>query len=129
MRQSGFIALISILIISALMLLVGVGMVLRAVGETRISIVSEHAARARAAVTSCAEYALMQLKNSSSYAGNQTLNIGGDPCTILPIGGSGGANRTVQTTSTVNGATRNVFIRVQVIDPTMTVTWQNVPTF
>lgn len=126
----GYIALISVIIMSALAILIGVGVLTRALEESSIQDAQEYAARAEAAATHCAETALMKLKTSQAYAGNETLSVNGDACRIRAVGGSGNENRTIQTTSTVMGASRNIAIYVQQIDPTLLVSsWQDVANF
>lgn len=126
----GFIALISVIIISALALLIGIGVLTRALEESSIQDAEVYAARADAAATYCAETALMKLKSSQTYAGNETLAVNGDTCRIRAVGGSGNADRTIQATSTVAGANRNIAITIQQIDPTLQITsWQDVANF
>lgn len=129
-RSPGFIALISVLIMSALALLLGIGVLTRAFEESSIQDAQWYAARAEAAATYCAEAALMKLKSSQTYAGNETLIMNGDTCRIRAVGGSGNSNRTIQATSTVMGANRNIAITVQQIDPVLQVSsWQDVANF
>lgn len=127
-NKPGFIALISVLIIAALGLTIGTGMLIRAIGESSMTVTNEASQRAHAAATVCAELALMNLKNSLTYAGNEMRTIDvGDTCRIGPTGGSGNNNRTVTTTSTVLDINHAISITVDAVHPTMQVSsWQDV---
>lgn len=128
-RSHGFVALISVLIISAICLLVGSGVLLRSIDEGNIAIAQEQAYRAHAAAAYCAEEALMQLQQNKFYAGNQTLTLFDDTCRIRLITKSG-ATYTVQTTSTVMGATRKFSVLITKLRPTMIISsWQEVTDF
>lgn len=129
--RHGFVALLSVLLLSAVAMLVAGGMLLRAVGGLNTSVSDDERLDAHLAATQCAEYALMNLRRSSRYLGNETLTLSnGDTCHILPIGGTGYQNRTVQTTSTVDGASRKISITVSRLVPLLLVTsWQEVADF
>lgn len=127
----GFIALISVLVISAVALLVGTGIAIRGFDELRSGIDTEQAARAHAGIMYCAEQALESLKTSFHYSGNQSFTLpDGGTCHILPVGGTGNLDRLIQVTSTFDGAIRKASITVQQLYPTTTVSaWQEVSDF
>lgn len=129
-RPSGFVALISVLIISAICLLIGSGLLLRAIDEGNIAIVADQASRAEAAATFCAEEALIQLQQNKFYTGNVTVTTnGGDTCRIRLIVKSGNSY-SLQTTSTVMGATRKLNISITTLKPHMKISsWQDVAEF
>jgi hypothetical protein len=129
MRKPGFVALISVLIMSALGILIGSALLIRAIGRDKEYIAEEEGIRAQVAATYCAEYALMALRNSTAYAGNETTTTNdGSTCSVLGVGGSGNTNRTVTATSTVLGATRRITVTVPVVSPVMSISsWQDTP--
>jgi hypothetical protein len=129
--QEGFVALISVLALSAVAVTIGAGLVIRAVGQGNMSVTDDAGIRAEMAAQACAEQALMNLKNSTNYSGNETLTLSnGDTCRIRAVGGTGNTNRTVQTTSTVMTATRKIQVNVASINPTMSISsWQDVVDF
>ncbi len=128
--RPGYIALISVLILCAIALAVGIGLATRAVSQDQIDESRDATVRAYAAATACAEYALIGLKGSLLYAGNETRIYSGDTCTILTIGGAGNLVRTVKTTSTVSGATRKILIQVEQVNPRMIISsWTDVVNF
>lgn len=66
---------------------------------------------------SCLDYALLQLAESSSYGGNETLNIGSDQCTLRAV--STVANtKVIKATGQFNGATTNLQYTVLTADLT-----------
>jgi hypothetical protein len=129
--RPGFIALISVLIVCAVALLIGIGITLRAVGDLHIQTADEDALRAHMAVTSCAERGLIMLRQDLMYSGNETRTLGnGDTCHILPIAGLGNINRVMEATSTVNGATRKLHVVIYVVNPYLRASsWQEVADF
>jgi hypothetical protein len=131
MNRPGFIALIAVFTLSAVALLIGIGLSIRGIGETQMSLVSEQTARAQLAAHACAERALMELKNALTYAGNETVTLAdGTTCRILAVQGSGASNRVVQATSTVSGVTRKVQVNVASVNPTMSISsWADVVDF
>ena len=129
-NQEGFIALISILIIGAIMLAISIGLSLRSIGETNMSLAEQESHRALALANLCAEQALMKLESTLDYAGGEPITIGSESCDILTISGSGNFNRTVKTQSAVSGYTKKVRVEVSQISPTMQITsWEEVGDF
>lgn len=129
-RQDGFIALISILIIGAIILVISTGLSLRSIGESSMSFAQEQSQKAAALANLCAEQALMKLESVLNYSGNEIMTVDGMSCTIFTITGSGNTNRTVTTQSTIGGYTKKTKLVVAQISPTMQITsWQEVADF
>lgn len=126
----GYVALISILLIEAIMLVIGAGVLLRSSGVAKTDVSIDKQARAQAAVSACADYALNQLKETTVYTGNQLLTVGSDTCYIMTVAGIGGTNRTVQATSTVSGYTYKMKIQIADVNPVMIISsWEDVADF
>ena len=129
-KSEGFIALISILIVGGLILTVSIGVSLRSIGETEMSFGEQESNKALALANLCAEQALMKLESILNYSGSESIIVGGSPCDILAIDGSGNLNRTVKSQSTVSGYTRKVKVEVSQISPTMRITsWEEISDF
>lgn len=127
--QGGYIALISILIIGALVLMISVGVSLRSIGETNMSLGEEKAHRALALANLCVERGLMKIMSVLNYAGNESIVIDGESCDILPVEGNGNA-RTLKTKSTVSGYTRKLKVSISQISPIMIISsWEEVGDF
>lgn len=126
----GFIALISILITGTLLLAIAIGVSLRSIGQTQVSLGEQESHRALALANLCAETALMKLESVLDYPGNETIIIDGESCEILTVAGGGNFNRTVKTQSTVAGYTRKITVEVPQISPDMQISsWKEVADF
>lgn len=129
-KAKGFIALVSVAVLMAVGLTITTGLLIRAAGESRLAVTDDYQIRSQAATTACAEWALMNLKSSLTYAGNETLNVGGDTCSILAVGGVGNLNRTLDTASTVSGAQSRLHLEIYSVNPLLTVSsWKDVVSF
>ncbi len=129
-HEPGFIALITVVIFAAVALMVSVSTVAFSIDQVQATVADELAARAHAAATFCAEEALMKLKASLSYGGNETFSVGQDTCRVLAVGGVGNTNRTVQVTSTVMEIHRKIDIFVPKVRRTLEVSrWRDVQNF
>ena len=126
--RPGLVALTAIMIVTALVFVIGVAMLSRSLGESRLALDSQESERARQLANACAEHALASLLASNTYAGNETLNLTGYSCYIGVPGGSGNTNRTVTANSTVSNYTRRVQLTITQLTPTLTISsWQEVP--
>ncbi|PIP30120.1 hypothetical protein COU12_01720 [Candidatus Jorgensenbacteria bacterium CG10_big_fil_rev_8_21_14_0_10_54_38] len=127
--EAGFIALISMLIIGALVLVVSVGVSLRSLGEADVSSGKEMAHRALALANLCAEAGLMKVISILNYAGGESIIVDGESCDILAVEGSGNS-KTLKTESTVSGYTRKLKVSISQISPAVTVSgWEEVADF
>ncbi|MBP9821741.1 MAG: hypothetical protein KBC98_02575 [Candidatus Pacebacteria bacterium] len=125
-QQPGIIALITVLITGAIVLIIGLGMAERSMLELNTSLDEELSHQALTAATSCMERALLSLAGNASYAGNETLSVGTNTCSIATITTSG-ITRTVKTSSTVQGYTRRLQVTVSNVNPPLQVSsWQEV---
>lgn len=130
MNNNGFIALISILAITAIAGTIALGLILLGVNSTRTNLVYIQSAQARALANTCMEEALMKLRESIYYTGNETLSLTSGSCQIQTISGTGNTNRTINTTATVSNTTRKVQVVVATVNPAISLTsWQEMADF
>lgn len=128
--NTGFIALTSLVIISAIVLAVSIGVSLRSVDGTKIGMAQEFGLSARVAAERCAEEALMRLKNDLLYTGGESIIEDGESCDIRPVGGSGNTNRIIETQSTVSGYTKKIRVIASQINPLIVIaSWEIVADF
>jgi len=126
----GYIALISVLIISATILLIAIGVSQFGISQSKMTIQKSQASESYYLAQACAENALMKLKEDLGYRGNEVLNIEGNSCTVLPVEGSGNKNRLVKTSSNAYNQTRKIKIEINRVNPTMNIkSWQLVTSF
>ena len=129
-KNKGFIALVSVLIVGALILTVSVGASLRSIDETTISLGEQESNRALSMANLCAEQALLKLTTIPNYVGNESINVDGQSCDILTVGGVGNTERIIQTQSTVANYTKKIKIDIDQISPTTTISsWVQVSDF
>ncbi len=127
--KGGYVALISVIIICAVLLMVVITTAYIGMTQGIDSLIYSNSISAENLASACAEDALMNLKNNQNYAGNQTLDLSTGQCQILAITSLNNV-KTVETSSSVNSATKKIKITVSQINPTMTVSsWQEVADF
>lgn len=125
-KERGFIALITVLIISALALMVGIGLGLRAIDEMEMGSQRSRSSETYYLANLCAEDALMKLKENSSYSGDETINIGNGSCTILPVEG----NWTVKISASSDNQVKKMRLIISQIQPQMIIdSWEEVADF
>jgi hypothetical protein len=106
-KNAGFIALISSIIISAILLVIITGLNLNEF-YTRSNILdSELKEKSVALAEACADTAILRMVNGSSYSTPSTVNIGSDTCKILSVIGS-----TIQVQAIYN---KNYYTTLQIV--------------
>lgn len=97
--QKGFIALVSLLIISAVALSIAVSIVIIGVGEADVAFSTRQGNEATQIAQSCVEEALFRLRGNNGYVGG-SLSVGNGSCTITV---SGTTTKTITATATLSG--------------------------
>ncbi|OHA59540.1 MAG: hypothetical protein A2589_01610 [Candidatus Vogelbacteria bacterium RIFOXYD1_FULL_46_19] len=129
-HQQGMIALLSVLVIGAVTLVLAVGVSLRSVGETEISLAEEFTNQAQALATACAEKALSSLRLDGTYAGGEEVNLGDESCIIEVVEAPTEFSRVVKTRATVGDYHQKVLIEVsEVRAPLQVTSWQEVASY
>ncbi len=121
--------LLSILIVSAIAVAITVSLILLGVGSSRTSLVTEQSHRAMSLVDSCAEEALMQVRNSTPYDGGGSIDIeyGGCEYEVIKLTGE---NRIINASSTVSTVIRKAKITIDTINPSINITsWEELSDF
>lgn len=127
--MNGYIALISILIISAVLLLVAVSSGLLSISEASIGLEKSQGSRAIYLATACAEEALQKIKESSSFSGSGNLTTEDGDCgyTVEDLGEQ---SRLITASGTVQNAVGKIKVAVdQVLPDIHIVSWQEVADF
>ena len=124
--SSGFIALMTVLIIFAIALLIGLSVSLLSIGEATMGLEKTQSSQAYFLANLCAEQALMKLKENIDYSGGETIEIGGGNCQILPIEG----NWTIKTIANFQNQIKKIKIIISKVNPQMVISsWQEVSEF
>ena len=124
-KTRGFIALVSILIMSAILLLLAIGMSSRSLAASQIGSGRGSSDEAKMLAEHCAEHALFRYNNDRAYAGNETLTMEGEMCTVHVLEDDGGGGKFMKTESTVSGYTKWLVIDARPMGTsTMVISWQ-----
>mgnify|MGYP001562300226 CR=1 FL=1 len=127
--QSGYIALMAVLITGLIAVSITTSLLLFGTSETKTAITREESERARAYANACAEEALQQIRSSTGFTGSGSLTFGADSCSYT-VTGLGGENREITATGAVNTVVRKVKAVVSDINPQILVSsWQEVADF
>lgn len=130
-QHRGFVTLVAVLVVGALGLSIAVAILLLGLGASRSSFTSEQSAQARALANACVEAALMQIRNSQSFIGTNSLVFNQGSC-LYGVTNTGGQNRLVNTTGTVSTTVpyviRKARVTLDAVSPKINITsWQEVP--
>lgn len=129
-NKEGFILLVSTVIISAVILLIVIGATFRSKEQVLAGFGYLKINQAFNMANLCAEVAIDKLQRILDYAGNETITVNGNSCSILNIEGSGNYNRIIKTQSTVSGYTKKIKVEIQQISfPIIITSWQEVADF
>ncbi len=128
--RSGYILLITILVIGAVASAILSSLMILGISANQVSFSVVQANQSLANAQACAEYGLMKLRQSPSYAGNEFITIGTDQCEILPVGGIGNNNRVICAEGKVGDSVRRLEVVInQVLPQTKIYSWQEVAVF
>lgn len=128
-KKNGYITLLSVLVVGAVGMAIASSLLLLGLASSRTSFALEQSAQAHALAESCVEEALQQLRDSSLFAGTNTLTIGGRICeyTVTNLGGTGAL---ITASGTVGVVVRKAELNVDALNPNIHVTsWQEVADF
>lgn len=129
-QRSGYILLISILVIGAICSAILSSLLLLGTNASRVGHSIAETAEALSLAQSCADYGLLQLRTSLGYAGNEMLTFTHGTCELLTIGGTENDNRILCTEGQVGDSIRRLEIVVKhVVPQTKISSWQEVSTF
>lgn len=130
-NSRGYIALVSVLIVSALLLVAGLGTSLRGIDTTETALSDTLSLQARHLADACAEEALMKLKSNFNYTGNEIIIVeGADACTIVSVSGTGNTNRVIRSEAYVNGYKKKIVVDVASVTPSPVIrSWLEVGDF
>lgn len=108
-KQSGYVALLTVLIMGAVATSVAVTLLTTGTDSQRTALVELQSRQARMAAVACAEEALQIMHDTTSFTGTNNLNLSPSSCTYT-VTNTGGGSRTIIAT----GTSGNVVKKVQV---------------
>lgn len=112
-NQDGYIALFSTIILSAILVLLFIGMVSLAVGGMERISDAESSQKASAFANNCAEEALAKIRKDPDYVGNEDLP--GKSCTIGEVSENEDV-RSFTTTGNSSDYVKNIYVEVQIVE-------------
>ena len=128
-KSSGYITLVSVLIIGAIGVTLTTAVILAGVSTSQTSFTLEQGKEARALADACAEEALQQIRDNASYTGSSGLTYSNGTCTYSVVS-TGGENRTIEAEGLVGTIRRRAELTIDTISPQINiVTWQEVADF
>ena len=128
--KKGYIALVAVLIATALTLAVSIGASLRSISGTYLGFAYVQAYQARELTSSCVDIALLRLKKDLDYVGNEDIIIEGNTCHIYTITGTGNENRNIRVSAFANDFVKRAEVHVLRVSPiTNIASWGEVSDF
>ena len=126
--NKGYVALITVLIISALGLAIAISLLLIGIGASQTSFVLEQSNQARSLANTCSEEALERIRRNSTYTGSTSLTLTYGNCsyTVIDLGGT---DREIQSTGTVDTVVRKEQVFLDQVAPVNITLWQDVADF
>lgn len=125
-NNTGYIALISLLLIGAASLATGLALLTTGVDSQKSSLMQQQSIQSRQLASACAEEALQVIHDSTATTGTNSMNLGQGSCTYT-ITSIGASTRTIDTSGTVNGVVRKAKVYVTIGGSSISITsWQEV---
>lgn len=125
-NESGYIALIAVLIVGAVSLAATVGVLLSGTDTQRSVLTQQQSAQALGLATSCAEESLQLMHDTTTFTGSGNMSLGTGSC-LYTITNTGGQNRVIDTTGTVDNVVRKLKVYVTIGSTSISITsWQEV---
>lgn len=118
--ESGYIALMAILIIGAVALAIGVALLATGADSQRVALNNMQFKQARALAVSCGQEALQLIHDNIGFTGTGNLSLGQGSCTYTVGVANNGILRVVSATGTVGPITRKLQTNVTIGASTIT---------
>ena len=127
--QTGYVTLISVLIVGAVGVSVVTSLLLLGLGSNRSSYSLEELYGSHSFVTSCIEESLYQIQENENVTGYGSLSFGSGSCGYM-IENQGGENRLITSSSTRGLSVRKISVTLDQVSPSPRVTsWRDVADF
>ena len=116
-NKNGYIALITVIIISAVVLILALGLAFSSLSQKQIIISHNKSLKNYYLANACANYAILQLQKNVGYGGNETVNLDDYVCQVESVFGTGNTNRTIITSSQQGDQRKVLRIEIDQIKP------------
>ncbi len=127
--KEGYIALISVILMSALGLAIMLSVVAAGVDATRTDFSLQQSGGARSAASSCAEEALQRVVETGTSSSSGNLTVASGTC-VYTITSTNGQNITIQSTGFLGTVTSKIRVVIATTSPSTTLSsWEEVVDF
>jgi hypothetical protein len=127
--KKGYIALISVILMSALGLGIMLSVVATGVDASKTDFSLQQSGAARSIASSCAEEALQRIVETGTTSSNGNLSIASGTCTYL-ITSTAGQNITIQSTGILGTVTSKIKVVLATTSPAVSLSsWEEVVDF
>lgn len=120
LKKSAFVAMMSVLIVSALVLSISVTIVFVNINAMKNSLLLKNSDQARMLANSCSEYALQEIALDHSFSGSDNLVLGEGECSYNVVIGVG-ERRTIESLGKTKNNTRREKIEVDLLSPSINI--------
>jgi len=125
-NQSGYIALMAVLIVGAAALAISLVLLTTSADSQRSALVAQQSKQAQALAVACGEEALLAIHDDTAFTGTNNLSLGQGTCGYT-VTNTGASTRTASVTATVGNVTRQIQIYVTIGPSNISVTsWQDI---
>ena len=125
-EKGGYITLISVIIVSAVILSIVLFMLTSGIEATKNSSVYTNSFRTKFLADACAEEALQQIRDNTNFSGTNVIMLGGGSCSYS-VTNTGVSTRTIKATSTISNEVKKVRILLGALNPKIVIsTWSEV---
>ena len=127
-RPRGFIALMSAVVISVVLLLLATTGSLIGFNSRFNILESEYKERSSALAEACVDQALLQLAHDASWEGDATSTLGSEQCYVGPVSPPAGGHITLKTRANFQNSYSHFEVVINAVDLSV-VSWKEDPTF
>jgi len=116
-KQNGYVALITLIIIGAIVLLATLSLTFISLEQRTGMISRNRTLNNYYLANACANQALVKLQKDPTYGGNETINLDSQSCQIEAISGSGNTGRTIIASSLVVNQQKKIKVDIAQLRP------------
>lgn len=125
--QSGYIALISVLIIGAVSVTIATTLLITGSDAQQENLARQQSMKARGAAAGCIEEALQQIHDNTAFTATNTAVTVGDATCNYTVTNTGASTRTITATSTNGSVVRKIQTYVTINASSLSISsWQEV---
>lgn len=126
--QNGYAIVATVLVLCVVIIVLAGATALRLAGQLTQGTSTRAQDDAKRAAEACAETAIQELRVSASYAGNKTVTVGSNACTIKPITTVSSVT-TIKTEATVSGHPYRIEVKIDDLSTMHVSSWKHVTDF